>query len=191
MGPIGNSNLGVSRSYHSSTLRGRANLLTRVIEVNVGIICACLMALPAFLERFWPKSFSRAFYRLTSLLHSGESRAVSSTKRLWKRLRESSSGSHGSSGRGNDLRDPEKRSPSDSSSASSGGPAPERWRNQQQSTTEASNETGSEKTLAAVGKDISKIGSKLDLSSQFYQSASHEDDRDVEMEGERRHELDT
>ncbi|KAF2790392.1 hypothetical protein K505DRAFT_340454 [Melanomma pulvis-pyrius CBS 109.77] len=40
--------------------------LWAVIEVNVGIICASLTLLPAFLDRHWPKSFSSSLSRFWS-----------------------------------------------------------------------------------------------------------------------------
>lgn len=38
----------------------------RTLEVDVGIVCSCLVFLPAFLNRHWPKSIQRLVSRLWS-----------------------------------------------------------------------------------------------------------------------------
>ena len=43
-----------------------------MIEGNVGIICACIMVLPAFFEWHWPKPLSAPLQRITSRLLPGQ-----------------------------------------------------------------------------------------------------------------------
>lgn len=38
-----------------------------MLEVNIGIICSCLLAFPAFIKHYWPEHFGGS---LTSLLRS-------------------------------------------------------------------------------------------------------------------------
>ncbi|KKK18675.1 hypothetical protein P175DRAFT_0536098 [Aspergillus ochraceoroseus IBT 24754] len=50
-----------------------------VIEANTGIICACLLLLPAFLDRYWPKHFGSSINRLWSSRQRGKSGAMTSS----------------------------------------------------------------------------------------------------------------
>ena len=59
----------------SSTLPLSLTCITRLfpystLEINIGLLCACLVAFPAFLDRYWPHSLHHYVSRLTSYFSS-------------------------------------------------------------------------------------------------------------------------
>lgn len=83
-----------------SPLEYEPTILTRcyrVIEVNVGIICACSLALPTFIKRYWPKDLSTSKTRLvpaTILAERSENFAATDDPKsycgtLWSRAKAS------------------------------------------------------------------------------------------------------